>query len=61
MKTLNQFKVKTQTINIRIKVEQKVKAMYDAAQFEQRKLALEKDIAESKERHATLEIQIQGI
>ena len=38
-----------------------MKAMYDAAQFEQRKLALEKDIAESKERHTTLEIQIQGI
>lgn len=31
LKLLNQYKVKVQTMSIRVKIEQKVKAMYEAA------------------------------
>jgi predicted DNA-binding protein YlxM (UPF0122 family) len=34
LKLLNQYKVKLQTMTIRVKIEQKVKAMYESAQFE---------------------------
>lgn len=42
-------------MSIRVKIEQKVKAMYEAAQFEQRKAALVQEIAKSKEAHKQLE------
>ena len=51
MKLLNQYKVKVQTIQIRIKIEQKVKAMNNAAQFEQRKAEIIAEIAKSKDSH----------
>ena len=37
LKLLNQYKVKLQTMTIRVKIEQKVKSMYESAQFEERK------------------------
>jgi len=55
---LNQYKVRMQTISIRIKIEQKVKAMNDAAMFEQRKIALVAEIEKSKASHKQLEAEV---
>lgn len=49
LKLLNQYKVKVQTISIRIKIEQKVKSMNTVAQFEQRKVELTSEIAKAKD------------
>jgi len=59
--SLNQYKVRMQTIAIRIKIEQKVKAMNDAAMFEQRKAALLAEIDKSKASHRLLEAEIKKV
>lgn len=61
MTSLNQYKVRMQTIAIRIKIEQKVKAMNDAAMFEQRKAALLAEIDKSKASHRLLEAEIKKV
>jgi cell division protein FtsB len=50
-----------QTIAIRIKIEQKVKAMNDAAMFEQRKAALIAEIDKSKASHRQLEAEVKKV
>jgi cell division protein FtsB len=59
--SLNQYKVRMQTIAIRIKIEQKVKAMNDAAMFEQRKAALLAEIDKSKASHRQLEAEVKKV
>lgn len=58
---MNQYKVRMQTIAIRIKIEQKVKAMNDAAMFEQRKAALIAEIDKSKASHRQLEAEVKKV
>lgn len=58
---MNQYKVRMQTIAIRIKIEQKVKAMNDAAMFEQRKAALVAEIDKSKASHRQLEAEVKKV
>ena len=50
-----------QTIAIRIKIEQKVKAMNDAAMFEQRRAALLAEIDKSKASHRQLEAEVKKV
>ena len=58
---LAQYRAKMQTLKIRIQIEQKVKATYEAAKFEQRHKMLEEQLAISEQRQEALAVEIQTI
>ena len=60
-KLLSQYRVKMQTTKIRIAIEEKVKASYDAANFEKRHKLLQEQLATSQKRQETLTVEISTI
>jgi len=60
-KLLAQYRVKMQTLKIRIQIEEKVKATYESAKFEERYKLLEQQFATSQKRQESLKVEIETI
>ena len=61
VKLLAQYRAKMQTLKIRIKIEEKVKQTYEAANFEKRHKLLEEQFATAQKRQEALQVEIKTI
>lgn len=58
---IEQYKIRMQTMRIRIAIEQKVKDSYESAKFQERYAALERDMQDSKQKQESLQVQVKKI
>ena len=58
---IEQYKVRLQTMKIRIAIEQKVKESYSSAKFEERYQMLENQIRDSTAKQEALQVQVKQI